>query len=124
MMTDSIQGKNQTDFWMMLDSLVESSEIMIDRPRGSTHPRFEGWVYPLDYGYLAGTTANDGGGIDIWIGSGEQRVVGIINTIDFVKRDAEIKILLGCTEAEIEMVLAFFDQSEMGCLAVIRPTHP
>jgi inorganic pyrophosphatase len=40
------------DFWQALDSLISMSEIVIDRPRGTTHPRYPDFIYPLDYGYL------------------------------------------------------------------------
>lgn len=95
------------DFWRKLDDLVGASALVIDRPTGSAHPRYPGFIYPLDYGYLAGTAAADGGGIDVWLGTlPERRVTGIIATVDLRKRDAEIKILLGCTPEEARAALA------------------
>ncbi len=88
------------DFWNAIDELVSSSEIVIDRPKGSVHPRFPGFVYPVDYGYLKDTASMDGGGIDIWIGSGEKTVDAVMCIVDLMKRDSEIKILFGCTEEE------------------------
>ena len=38
------------DFWDVLDRLVEGSEIVVDRPKGSGHPRYPGFTYGLDYG--------------------------------------------------------------------------
>lgn len=103
------------DFWQSLDSLVSTSEIVIDRPCGTTHPRYPDFIYPFDYGYLQGTAANDGDGIDIWIGSQSARhLTGIIVTIDLLKRDSEIKILLGCTADEHQIILAIHDQSSNG----------
>ncbi len=55
-------------FWQLADQLVREHPIVIDRPRGSRHPRYPAVVYPLDYGYLDGTTAIDGGGVDCWRG--------------------------------------------------------
>ena len=52
-------------FWRMLDDLVKEHEIVIDRPKGSRHPRYPQIVYRLDYGYLKGTSSMDGGGIDL-----------------------------------------------------------
>ena len=43
-------------FWQHLDEMVAGSELVIDRPRGSRHPRVHDTIYPLDYGYLAGTS--------------------------------------------------------------------
>ena len=72
--------------------------ITIDRPMGSTHPRYPGSRYPVDYGFLAGTTSMDAGGVDIWVGSlGEKRVVGALCTVDLLKRDTELKIMIDCS---------------------------
>jgi len=39
---------------------------------------------------------------------------------DLQKRDAEVKILLGCSEAEIEITEAFLNVGGMGCIVVRR----
>ena len=79
---------------------------MIDRPKGSAHPRYPQFTYPLDYGYLRGTTSGDGQGIDVWVGSLEpKRVEGVICAVDLEKRDSETKILLACSGAEIDIIL-------------------
>lgn len=88
------------EFWSALDTLLSQSEIIIDRPRGSAHPRFPDFIYPLDYGYLQNTTSMDGGGIDVWVGSGEKTLDAVMCIVDFMKRDSEIKLLVGCTEDE------------------------
>lgn len=99
-------------FWAVLDRLVAESTIVIDRPKGSRHPRYD-YLYVADYGYLQHTTSPDGAGIDIWQGTDTaQRVGAVICTIDVLKRDAEIKILLGCTEAETQAILDFHNASE------------
>lgn len=110
------------DFWRTFDDLIATSEVKIDRPRGATHPRYPGEVYPLDYGYLAETRANDGAGIDVWIGTlPDRRLTGIVCTADLKKRDAEIKCLLGCTEAEAEMIVAFHRTGGMAAMYIARP---
>jgi inorganic pyrophosphatase len=110
-----------SEFWGHLDQLVTSSKIVIDRPRGSVHPRYQEVVYPLDYGYLEGTTAGDGAGIDVWIGSAAaDRPNAILCTVDLWKRDAEIKVLIGCTEADIEAIVNMINGGEMMRCMVIR----
>ena len=95
------------DFWYALDELVRTSRLVIDRPAGSAHPRYPDFTYPLDYGYLAGTTAADGDGIDVRLGSLPERcVTGAICTVDLHKHDAELKLLLGCTPDEARIALA------------------
>ncbi len=96
------------NFWTRLDSLLEAHTLVIDRPKGSRHPRFPEIVYPLDYGYLEGTTAGDGGGIDVWRGSlSGNNLVAVCCTVDLMKSDAEIKLLIACTEAEIDIINSF-----------------
>jgi len=94
-----VDGYNE-DFWKALDELVSNSEIVIDRPRGSAHPRFPNFIYKVDYGYLKDTASMDGAGIDVWVGSGEKKIDAIMCIVDLMKRDSEIKILVGCTEEE------------------------
>ena len=100
------------DFWQALDGLVDSSQIVIDRPKDTAHPRYPHMIYPVDYGYLRDTAAMDGEGIDVWVGSGERRVDAIICTVDLLKRDSEIKILLGCTEEEKQLIYELHNDSD------------
>ena len=88
------------DFWNALDELVNTSEIVIDRPKGSAHPRFPDFIYRVDYGYLKNTASMDGAEIDVWVGSGERKIDAIMCIVDLMKKDSEIKILIGCTEEE------------------------
>ncbi len=94
------------EYWQGLESLLDSCELVIDRPRGSTHPRYPDFVYPLDYGYLEGTNTADGGGLDVWLGSIEpKKLVGVLLSVDLLKKDVEVKLLLGCTRAEMQVIL-------------------
>lgn len=95
-------------FWKMLTRMVGESDIVIDRPKHSCHPVMTHIIYPVDYGYLNHTRSPDGEGIDIWVGSEPEKTVqGILCTVDSWKQDSEIKILYGCTEAEIQTIYEF-----------------
>lgn len=101
------------DFWQAIDKLVEESKIVIDRPKGSQHPRYPKTIYPVDYGYLQGTSSMDAGGIDVWMGTQATGTVdAIICIIDVLKKDSEIKLLLGCTDEEKVIVYRFHNESE------------
>ena len=105
--------KYDNDFWKAIDTLVSSGKIVIDRPKGSAHPRFPNIKYEVDYGYIENTSSMDGGGIDAWIGSlADKKVNAIICTVDLMKKDSEIKLLIGCTEEEINTVYEFHNDSE------------
>jgi F420 biosynthesis protein FbiB-like protein len=95
-------------FWENLEALVSASRVVIDRPMGSAHPRFPEVIYPLDYGYLEGSRSADGAGLDLWLGSsGEKSLQALILTVDLTRRDAEIKLLLGCSDLETTQTLDF-----------------
>lgn len=109
-------------FWEYLDRLIATSEIVIDRPAGSRHPRYPEIVYPLDYGFLAGTSSADGEGIDLWRGSiPEHPLQAILVNVDLHKRDSEIKLLLGCTPQETQILLDFHNSGLMRAELLKRP---
>ena len=99
-------------FWQALDKLVSESKITIDRPKGSSHPKYQNFVYPVDYGYLENTSSMDGGGIDVWKGAAGATIDAIICTVDLLKKDSEIKILVGCGEDEKRLILEAHNNSE------------
>lgn len=118
----------EPDFWERLEQLARECPLVIDRPAGSRHPRWADKVYPLDYGYLDGTTAADGDGIDAWRGSLAEKaqppsaaVTGVVVTLDSRKRDAEIKVLLGCTPEEMQIILRFHNDGHQTGLLIERP---
>lgn len=108
-------------FWNAIDELVATCPVIIDRPKNSAHPRYSDMIYPLDYGYLDGTTAGDGSGIDVWLGSNPVKSANaVVCTADLMKRDIEIKILIGCSNAEIQMVVEFLEANSIGCMVMRR----
>ena len=107
--------KPDTSFWHAMDQLWRRGSIIVDRPKGSSHPRHADMIYPLDYGYVENTTSSDGGGIDVWLGSlntlmnndNPKTLTGILCTFDTLKRDAEIKLLIGCSDNDIQVIRDF-----------------
>ena len=109
------------EFWLYLDELIAGSKVVIDRPKGSIHPRFPGEPYPMDYGYLEGTTTVDGGGIDLWVGSlPGKELTGIVCTVDLFKKDGEMKLLLSCSSEDAEQVLRFTNSQAMRAIYIPR----
>lgn len=99
-------------FWDAIDSLISDSEIVVDRPKGSAHPKYAVFIYPVDYGYLKNTSSMDGSGIDIWIGAKSKlQADAIVVIVDLLKRDSEIKILYGCTEHDIMQIMDFHNRT-------------
>lgn len=108
-------------FWALADRLIRDHPMVVDRPAGSRHPRSPDIVYPFDYGYLEGTGAVDGDGVDCWHGSlPDLRVTGAVITVDVVKADSEVKWLIGCTMAEMQAALATHRTEWQGAILIVR----
>ena len=112
--------KNET-FWSTLDRLVATSNVVIDRPKGSAHPRYPSFFYPHAYGFLENTASIDGGGVDVWMGSlPDKTVTAVVCTVDLVKRDSEVKILLGCTPQEAQEILSVHNSGPQAAILIER----
>lgn len=112
---------NLAAYFSALDQLVRKAPLRIDRPRGSAHPRFPEVVYPVDYGYLEDTAGGDGEGVDVFRGSADGAgVVGVALTADLTKRDVEVKVLLACSEDEIDLIEHFLHERLRLNAAVVR----
>jgi inorganic pyrophosphatase len=68
--------------------LGRSVTVRVDRPLGSRHPRW-GFVYEVNYGYLPGVIAPDGGGLDAYVLGVEEplaeytgRCIAIVHRLD------------------------------------------
>ena len=108
-------------FWRELSALVEATRLVIDRPKGSRHPRYPEVRYPLDYGYLRGTMSGDGEGLDVWIGSLPGReITGVVCTIDRIERDVELKVLIGCTSDEMALIHRFHNRGGQSAVLMRR----
>jgi inorganic pyrophosphatase len=111
-------------YWKKLNTLVKTHRIIVDRQKGTRHPKYKDLIYTLDYGYLENTSSMDNNGIDIIIGSKQSNTIeGIICTIDQIKNDSEIKIIFNCTEDEIENAINFFNTDFMGCFFIRNETN-
>jgi inorganic pyrophosphatase len=112
---------SELSIWESADVLVARSAITIDRPEGRPHPRFPQFVYPLPYGYLEGTMGGDGDGIDVWVGPSGRSVTAMAVCIDPIKRNAEVKLILGCGDDEIERIEVFYATQPQAASIVRRP---
>lgn len=71
--------------------------VVIDRPLGSTHPRFPDLIYPVNYGELLGTLSGDGQPIDAYllgwpepVATAEGVVIAVLERLN----DAEDKLVV------------------------------
>jgi len=100
-------------YWDILDEFIKSNKVVIDRKKGTSHPRYENMIYPVDYGFITNTQSMDGNGIDIFIGEEKKKQInGIICIADRLKNDSEIKIIYGCSKNEIDIILDFLNHTD------------
>ena len=63
----------------------------------------------------------DGGGIDLWLGTAKhRRLTAIACTVDMFKKDAEIKLIIGCTDKEIAIIRDFHNGRYMSDIIIER----
>ena len=112
------------DYWKSLEHLVQTQKLVIDRPKGSGHPQFPESIYPLDYGYLEGTISGDGQGIDVWHGSlGDKTVQAVFSVIDSRTRILETKLIVGCTDDDIETIMKYHNSYSQSAIMVKRKSE-
>lgn len=117
------QIENNAYFWQKLDSLYYSSSVVIERPKYSKHPKHPDMIYPVDYGYLSETISSDGSQIDVFFGSSSNKMINSIAvSSDILKRDCEVKLLIGCTPEEERDIMHMLNVTEYQKAILIRRT--
>lgn len=110
-------------FWSDWENLIQTRGYILDRPKGSRHPRYPDDVYPLDYGYIPDTAGGDGAEVDIYVGSEQCGLTAVLHTFDRLKDDEEIKLLWNCSEEEIQTALRVSNVGTMSATLIRRPIY-
>lgn len=85
---------------MNLQWLGRTVEVTVDRPLGSTHPDHPDLVYPVNYGFVAGTVAGDGEPVDAYVLGLDAPVPAATGTVVAVierRDDVEDKLVVAAT---------------------------
>ena len=108
--------------WDGWATCIDDRGITIDRPAHSAHPQHPSVIYPMDYGFLPGTTGSDGEPVDVFVGSGTAGLVGLLLTTAHRRGDREAKLLYNCTPTEVYTAHGFinFDRSLLEGVLVLR----
>jgi inorganic pyrophosphatase len=108
--------------WTEWEATIREHGLTIDRPEGQPHPDYPHIIYPIDYGYINDTRAPDGGGIDVFVGTSSNGLVGLMRTTDYRRGDEEVKLIYNCTPREIYTAHGFinFDRSLLKGTLVMR----
>lgn len=103
---------------MTCDYLGKQVQVVMDRPLGSKHPKYEDMIYPINYGYIPDTLSGDGMEIDAYI-LGEDKPLqtfqGLVIALIKRKDDREYKLVVASdreryTMEDIRRETAFQEQ--------------
>lgn len=113
--------ENNAFFWQKVDTLYLSSNLVISRRKGETHPQFKNLIYPVDYGHLQDTIGTNTEGVSVYVGTGKiNDITGIVIAADILMKTIDIKILVGCNEEETYDVLHFLNSTDFQKTVLIR----
>lgn len=110
--------------WADWARCIEERGLIIDRPACTPHPDYSSIIYPLDYGFIPDTTGPDDEPVDVFVGTGDTGLVGLLLTTDHRQNDREMKLLFDCTPPEVYTAHGFinYDRTLLeGVLVVRRP---
>jgi inorganic pyrophosphatase len=108
--------------WDAWEATIRRHGVVIDRPKGSAHPRYPARIYPVAYGFVPSTIGGDGAEVDVFAGEAATGLVGVLLTHDAVKGDDELKLLWNVTEAEIDAITRFLFTGSMTGHLLRRPS--
>ena len=92
-------------------------EVYIDRSIGSTHPKYNNIIYPVNYGYMKEITAVDGDYQDVYVLGEENKIdycVGKVYAVVERDNDVEDKLIVTTDDRDysIEEIKAKIDFQE------------
>lgn len=104
---------NNAYFWQKVDTLFLSGNLKKIKKKGEVHDTFKNLVFPTDYGRLEDLVSHTGGGIPVYMGSGNRnKITGLIVAADILTKELDVKILVGCNDEETEEVLRYLNQTD------------
>ncbi len=113
--------ENNAYFWQKIDTLYLSSDLEMDKPAGTAHHLYKNLIYPVDYGHLQSNVDDIDKSVGLYRGSGPQKIIDtIVVCVDILKKDIEVKLLMGCTPQEEEKILIFLNQTDFQKTIVVR----
>ncbi len=113
--------ENNAFFWQKVDTLYLSSGFRQTRKKGDVHPVFKNLIYPTDYGHVADTKSVSGEGVSVYAGSLSRNVItALVVAADILAKELDVKVLVGCTDEEVDDVLRFLNQTDYQKTVLIR----
>lgn len=98
--------------WSRWEQLIADRGIAIERPRGHAHPLYPDMIYPCDYGHIPGTSAADGEAVDVFVGTMQTGLVGLIALTHQPSEVTEPKLMMNLSRVDANRILAFLDRGD------------
>jgi len=111
--------ENNAYFWQKIDSLCLTGDIKITYPKGSSHQVYHNIIYPVDFGSLF-VLNDDGDGIKCFKGTAGSECRSVAISANLLDKNVVVKLLIGCTEEEEELILEFLNQTDQQKAVLIR----
>lgn len=106
---------------MKVETLLLSSRLNLTKKRGEMHSKFKNLIYPTDYGHLSDTRSSSEEGVSVYAGSGDRNhITALVIAADILTKELDVKMLIGCTDEETDMVLRFLNQTDYQKTVLIR----
>lgn len=112
--------QNNAYFWQKVDTIYLSSDFVLTQAKDSFHPKYPNLQYPCDYGILKTLSTEKEETISCFKGSNGKSPDVIVVCADILKKDLEVKILIGVSEQEEEDILHFLNQTDFQKSIVIH----
>lgn len=113
--------ENNIFFWQKLDTLILSSGMQRLASAGEPSPEYPRLVYPCDYVKIGEVSENGGTPLYCFIGSQKERqATALIVQADILERELLVKVLIGCSEEEIEKIIKFINAAEFQKAILVR----
>lgn len=115
----------KTSFALAQEQLGKTVHVTMDRPLGSKHPK-HGFVYEVNYGYIAGIKAPDGEDLDAYylgVDTPLQTGQGICIAIAHRRNDDDDKLIVvpeGVTMTNEEILSAIHFQEQWFDTIIVR----
>ncbi len=112
--------ENNAYFWQKLDTFYFSGEYEVKHKKGDHHSEYPNLVYPVEVGCLEETNGEHEG-VNVYRGSGSMySITGLVIAVDILGKTLDVKMLVGCSEEEVEEILRFLNQTDYQKTVLIR----
>jgi inorganic pyrophosphatase len=92
--------------------LIADRGIVIERPGGHAHPLYPDMIFPCDYGHIPGTSAADGEEVDVFVGTIQTGLVGLVDLTHQPSEVTEPKLMMNLSRVDANRILAFLDRGD------------